>query len=143
MIEFLSVRLGGGDSDTPYGGKGHRIAQRTPPIITINPSRAFKRNAQYICGRAAGGAAGGAEAAAPSDSVPQTTCLSEEQTRRHVAEHARGFLSHPAVKRGKVGGGGYIIQTPAPPHPPPPPTSLTPLTKPLISRKGLAVMPCV
>lgn len=74
--------------------------------------------------RLAGGAAGyveaAAAAAAPSDSVLQTTCLSEEQTRRHVAEHAWGLLSHPAVKRGV--GGRYIIQGSvyAPPYPPVP-----------------------
>lgn len=56
----------------------------------------------YAGVRLAAGAAGyvGAAVAAPSDSLLQTTCLSEEQTRRHVAEHARGLLSHPAVKRG-------------------------------------------
>lgn len=133
--------LGGGDSDTPYGGKGHRVAQRSLPIITINPSRAFKKNAQYICGRAAAGAAGAAgyveaAVAAQSDSVLQTTCLSEEQTRRHVAEHARGLLSHPAVKR--VGGGRYIIQG-APSHYPPTPRLSDPSDKTSDKSEGLRV----
>lgn len=111
LCSLFLCALGSGDSDTPYGGKGHRIAQRSLLIITINPRSAFKRNSQYICGRVAAGAAGYVEAAAaePSDSVVQTTCLLEEQTRRHVAEHARGLLSHPAVKRGGAGE-RYIIR---------------------------------
>lgn len=69
------------------------------------------------CGWRRAGAAGCVEAAAPSDSLLQTTCLSEEQTRRHVAEHARGLLSHPAVNRGV--GGRYIIHCSVFASPPP------------------------